>query len=182
MLIILLILATISFVIIISLLILMVDSLLWRHDLPTSHKAIKNIATIIQSHHPRAKKFIDLGSGRGTLAIGVKKALPYLEVQGIDNSRVRVVISTLKARLMRQQVHFTKGDIFNTNVGNADIIYTYLWYDHMPKLEEKLKNELPDNAIVITNTSHFPHWPTEQIYITHPHAPRFEELFVYKKI
>ena len=64
---------------------------------------------------------------------------------------------------------------------NADVVYTYLWYDLMPSLEKKLKNNLKKGAIVITNTSNFPNWQPKETHITYSKNPEFEKLFVYVK-
>jgi len=96
----------------------------------------------------------------------------------VDNNVVRISFARLKSKIFRQKIYFKKEDIFQTDLGKANIIYTYLWYDLMPPLEEKLKNELRKGTIVITNTSSFPNWQPKEIHIVHPEKPDFEELFV----
>jgi hypothetical protein len=72
-------------------------------------------------------------------------------------------------------------NLFETDLRNADIVYTYLWYDLMPPLEKKLQRELKKGAIVITNTSNFPNWKPVKTYVTCLRVPSFEKLFVYIK-
>lgn len=161
------------------------DSLIRGHDLPTSRRATRALADIIiQKYKPDAKVFYDLGCARGTLSLRLKKSLPRLDIFGIDNSVVRIFFAKLKSQILRRKINFKKQDIFKTDLHNADVIYTYLWYDLMPILEKKLQKELQQGAIVITNTSHFQDWqPTEKV-VTYPKVsktPDFETLFVYVK-
>lgn len=160
------------------------DSLIQGHDLPTSKRTIKVLVKTISEYQVKANNFYDLGCSRGTLAIAVKKRLPELKVYGIDNSSIRIFFSKLKALLLKRNINFKKQDIFNTDLRNADIVYTYLWYDIMPPLEKKLEKELKKGAIIITNTSKFPNWKPAQKVATHPTPlkdPDFETLFVYIK-
>jgi len=155
------------------------DSLLRGHDLSTTRRASRTLIKIILQYKPDSRNFYDLGCGRGFLVLAVKRELPYLAVYGIDNSAIRIFFSKLKSKLLGKKINFKKQDIFQTDLRNADIIYTYLWYDLMPSLEEKLQKELKRGAIVITNTSNFPTWKPKGIYITCPKKPDFEKLFVY---
>ena len=169
---------------------------IWRgHDLATSQRAIKALIKIISRHKPDAKNFYDLGCGRGTLVLAVKRKLPCLRVYGIDNNEIRIFFARLKSIFLGQKinpvrnvisngVNFKKQDIFETNLENADIVYTYLRYNLMPLLEKKLQDELKQSAIVITNTSNFPNWKPIEKIITYPKVskmPDFETLFVYIK-
>jgi SAM-dependent methyltransferase len=160
------------------------DSLALGHDLPTSKRAIRALVKIIQQRRLDARNFYDIGCAHGGLALAVKKALPYLEVYGIDTSAARIFFSRLKAKILRRSVHFCKLDIFNANLSSADILYAYLWYDVMPLLEKKLQNELQKGALVITSTSHFSSWKPLCEVVTYPGVskmPDFETLFVYVK-
>ena len=160
------------------------DSILLGHDLATSKRAIRALVKIISQHKPDAKNFYDLGCGRGTLVLAVKRRLPCLTAYGIDKNGVRIFFAGLKSIFSGQKINFKKQDIFETNLKDADIVYTYLWYDLMPPLEKKLQEELKQGAIVITNTSNFPNWKPIEKVITYPKVskmPDFETLFVYIK-
>ena len=165
------------------LLVLIIDSTIRGHDLPTSRRATKSIVKII-SEHKTAKNFYDLGCARGALAVRLKKRFPALTAHAIDNDPIRIFFAKIRAKLFRREVHFWRKDIFDADLSDADIVYTYLWYDLMPPLEKKLQRELKQGAIVITNTSNFPTWQPTQKIITCPKiskTPDFETLFVYQK-
>ncbi|TSC56928.1 MAG: Uncharacterized protein Greene071421_438 [Parcubacteria group bacterium Greene0714_21] len=153
-------------------LIIMIESLLRGHDLPTNSKTTESICKIISEYKREASNFYDLGCARGALAIRIKRRFPNLSVYAFDNSGIRIVCAKLRALLVRADIRFAQENIFDVDLGNSDIVYTYLWYDTMPLLEKKLQKELKKGALVIANTSHFPNWePIKQI----------ETLFIYRK-
>ena len=165
-------------------LVLVLDSLIRGHDLPTSRRATRVLLKVVKQYKPDAKNFYDVGCAHGSLSLAVKKALPDLAVYAIDNSAIRIFFAKLKSKIFGGRVNFKKQDIFNIDLSRADIVYAYLWYDVMPPLEKKLQNELQQGAIVVTNTSNFPTWQPMQRVVTYPKVsklPNFETLFVYVK-
>ncbi len=167
-----------------SFLVLAIESLVRGHDLPTSRRATRALARTIEKYKPGARNFYDLGCAHGALSLRIKKILPRLKIYAIDNGAVRIFFANLKSKILKRKINFQKQNIFKIDLRNADMVYTYLWYDLMPILEKKLQKELRQGAVVITNTSHFQNWqPTEKV-ATHSKVskiPDFETLFVYIK-
>jgi len=160
------------------------DSLLVGHDLATSRKAIKLICKIIADYGKERGNFYDLGCGRGTLALVIKKNLPQIKVLAVDKNPIRIFLAKLKMFFLWRKINFKQKNILEMDardLQNADVVYTYLWYDLMPILERKLKDSLRDGAIVITNTSSFLNWRPASTHIVHLSNPEFEKLFVYIK-
>jgi len=160
----------------------MLDILIFAHDLPTSKKAILEVVKIIKKYAPDASNFYDLGCGHGRVVLEIKKEMPNLNVYGIDKNPIRIFFAKIKALILKRKIHFINENVFNINLSQADILYTYLWYDLMPVLEEKVKKELKRGAIVITNTSHFSNLKPIETIRVHPKIKdeNFEKLFVYK--
>jgi len=165
--------------------ILVIDSVLHGHDLPTSRRATKSIIKII-SENKTAKNFYDLGCAKGEFAVRIKRNIPNISVYGIDNNPTRIFFAKLRSLFFRCEVKFLRKNIFEVDLSDADIVYTYLWYDIMPLLEKKLQDELKQGAIVITNTSNFPNWKPISKVVTCPQkfigTPDFETLFIYQKL
>ena len=181
--IILLIIMAILGIFLILLFIFMVDSLLRGHDLPTSRRATKAVFKIIAEQN-HAKNFYDLGCAHGSFSVRIKRALPNLSMTAVDNDMIRIFFAKTRSLLFRSKISFIRKNIFDVDLSNADVVYTYLWYDLMPPLEKKLQKELKAGAIVITNTSKFPTWKPIQTVVTYPKistTPDFETLFVYQK-
>ncbi|HRY59969.1 MAG TPA: class I SAM-dependent methyltransferase [Patescibacteria group bacterium] len=158
----------------------LIDQLM-GHTLPTSLKATEKIIEVIKEINPDATNFYDLGCARGRFALAIKKQLPSIEVVAIDNSRLRIFFAKIRALILHRKIKFIKNDIFKQNLSEVDVLYSYLWYDWLPPLEEKLKKELKKGSVVITNTSCFPNWNPIQTIILNPQKPDFEKLFVYIK-
>lgn len=155
--------------------------LLWRgHDLPTSTLAATHVAHAITTYHPHAKTVYDLGSGHGRFLNALATILPDLLLVGIDSSWIRVRISKLRSRHQAHRVRFVRGNIFTTNLADADVVYLYLWWTQLAPLERMLLRALTPGSLVITNTSYFPTWRPVTTVTTHTDHPDFERLFVYQ--
>ena len=150
-------------------------------DLPTSKKAIKKICQIIGDYKGSLNNFYDLGCGRGTPSLVIKKMFPCLSVYAIDKGALRIFFTKLKAVFWGQKIFFQKKDLLTVDLKDADIIFTYLKRSLMPPLGKKLKKELKKGALVVTNTSFFPDWKPITTHIVHPKKPDFERLFIYVK-
>ncbi|MBU1178620.1 class I SAM-dependent methyltransferase [Patescibacteria group bacterium] len=161
-----------------------VDSMFYGHDISTSRRVIKELIKIIKRYHPSVGTFYDLGSGRGEVVLTIKRELPSIKVYGLDKNRLRMILAKFKAIILRQKIVLNRQDIFETDLSQADVVYCYLWYDLMPALEKKLRQELKPGAIVVANTTNFPNWRPCQKIVINPkitNPPNFETLFVYMK-
>ncbi len=164
--------------------IVIIEALVRQHYLPTSTTVLDRVQTIISEHIPHGGIVYDLGCGHGLFALSIQKENPTRSVRGIDTSYIRIWFAKVYTYLIGRHVIFTRKNIFNADLRDADIVYTYLWYSVMPPLEQKLRKELKPGAIVITNTSYFPNWKPIRTIITHqvPCAtPDFETLFIYRQ-
>jgi len=166
--------------------IFMLDSLIKAHDLPTNGRTLRYLIKVISEMKPESdtNTFYDLGCGHGIVTLAVKKRFPFLKVYGIDHNAIRIFFAKLRVIISGQKINFKKEDIFQTDLRDADMIYTYLWYDLMPLLEKKLQKELKKGAVIITNTSSFPGWQPVKKIITCQKTSKpadFETLFVYIK-
>jgi SAM-dependent methyltransferase len=150
------------------------------HDFPTSREAISKIIDIV-SRKKDAKTFYDLGCGRAHVLIAVKRAFPNLSVIGVEKNIFQFFFGRAKAFLSGQKIIFKRKDIFKLNLKEVDIIYLYLNFDILSKIEKKIKREIKTGAIVITNTVFFPDWQPKEIHIVHEEMPEFETLFLYVK-
>lgn len=107
---------------------------------------------------------IDLGSGWGTLSIGLAKKLPSCQITGYESSPVPHFLSVLFLLLLRYpNLKFVRADIFEASVRDAVAVVCYLYPGAMTKLISKLETELRPGTIVITNTFAVPDWKPEKI-------------------
>ena len=122
---------------------------------PTNMNLIRKI--LKSAGVKKGKKFYELGSGDGRVVITAAKL--GAQSFGIEQSLLRILYSKYKAwKLNLKKTHFYHGNIFKRSYADADIIYIFLLHKGVGKLEEKLRKELKKEAIVITQTYHFPNW------------------------
>jgi len=148
--------------------------------LATTQSAVRIIADIIQAEKT-AHTIYDVGCGYGECSRALQKRLPNVCIYAIDNSTLRIFYAKIFSFLQRRKVFFQSGDLFQMPLADADVVYCYLPWSLMPRLEEKLLKELKPGACVITNTTRFPQWTHEQTHQTHAGNEYFEMLYVYRK-
>jgi hypothetical protein len=157
------------------------DSLVHRHDLPTSRSARRALIAIIRRYKPGRIQFYDLGSAHGSLVLMLKKQLPDVTIHAVEKNIVRITITRIRSWILGRGVVCMRSNIFDVDLRDADVVYTYLWFDLLPKLEEKFNRELKSGALVVANTSTLPTWVPVEVISPHPEKPDFEKLFVYVK-
>jgi len=152
-------------------------------DVSTSKKATRVIKEILDELNLKEAAFFDLGSGRGALAIRIKRFFPCFNVYGFDRSPFKIYLSRIRAFLSGQKVVFIRKNIFNINLGKADIIYVYIWPETMKKLKEKLEKELKPGATIIASTFPVPGWQPQitKETLSIKKDPGFERIYVYRR-
>ncbi len=121
--------------------------------------------------HPAPLVF-ELGSGWGTLAFSAAKAYPRVQIRGFEISPVPLYFSRLKKWLGGyHNVTFSSQNFFDVNMGDADIILTYLIQPLMEQLRIKFEKDLKPGTIVISNTFPISGWV--------PHHEEAIQNFIY---
>ncbi len=101
----------------------------------------------------------DLGCGDGRVVITA--AMRYnAEGVGVDLDPERIKESRRNAKRaeVTDQVTFQKQDLFDTYVGDADVVFLYLLPEIMEDLREKLLRELKPGTVVLSNDFGFGDW------------------------
>ncbi|MBI2595245.1 class I SAM-dependent methyltransferase [Candidatus Daviesbacteria bacterium] len=126
-------------------------------DAPYVATKMDNIKDILKrAGTGKNKIFYELGSGDGRVVIEAAKL--GARANGVEQSWIRVWYSRYKARQLRLNAVFFHGNIFDRSYFPADIVYIYLLSNAVQRLEGKLKKELKQGSIVITQTYHFKKW------------------------
>lgn len=124
--------------------------------IPTKKSQIKKV--LKAAGLKKGQIFYELGSGDGRVVLEAGKMGAV--ANGVEQSWIRVWYSRFKAwRLKLNKVSIFHGDIFQRHYFPADVVYIYLLTEGVLKLERKLKKELKNGAVVITQTYHFKKWP-----------------------
>lgn len=122
---------------------------------PTKKDRIDKIVKLTQIK--KETVFYELGSGDGRIVMAAASA--GATAFGVEQSWIRVWFSRYKAwKKKLTKAHFYHGNIFDRNYYPADVVFIYLLSPAVAKLEEKLKKELKESSVVITQTYHFKNW------------------------
>jgi len=100
----------------------------------------------------RVKTVLDLCTGSGCLAIGLKKAFPHLEVTGVDISESALSVAKQNAEKNNVTINFLQGDLFQPVCGKKfDLVLCnppYVSEKEFDSLEIGVKNFEPKEALV----------------------------------
>jgi len=100
---------------------------------------------------------IDLGSGWGTLVIAVARKYPNQQVIGYELSWFPWMISIIRKYSLRlDNLTLYRKDFMKTELSNASILFCYLFPGGMVDLHKKLKLELFNEILIVSNTFALP--------------------------
>ncbi len=140
----------------------------------TNRKVLENLEKEIQ--WGKVKKFYDLGSGNGDVINFFANRHPDIEFIGYELNFFR----NWKARLrFFPNTKFLTKNFFKENFNDADIIFTFLFTETMDNIFDKLRNELSDSAILITNSFLFSNKKIKPFKIVGD-GEKFETAYFYK--
>jgi len=97
--------------------------------------------------------FIDLGCGLGGVVDAVARSHPDARVIGVETAPLSFLIAWLRIVVLgRRNAHIRFVSIWNTDVGEADVVYAFLSPAPMTQLHDKLKSEMKPGALFISNS------------------------------
>ena len=102
-------------------------------------------------------KVYDLGCGTGTVLIDVLKKYPNVQAIGVELSLIPYFIAKVRS-FSRPNMHVRFGNLFKTDLQEADVVFIYLLAKAYPKLLKKLKAELNHAALVVLEA-----WPFKDL-------------------
>jgi len=121
--------------------------------LPTPSRAIKE--ALMQAGLKPGEKFYDLGAGTAPAIIMADKAFGARAV-GFEISPIIYAIAKIKLFLNRSNAELRFESLFNADLRDADVVFSFLAKRVMQKVEDKLKKELRPGARVICYTFGLP--------------------------
>lgn len=90
----------------------------------------------------------ELGSGWGGFSFQVAKLDPQ-KVVAYELSPIHIVYSKIKAKFNKSRVKFIRGDFFQADLSDADIVYTFLMPKVVERLWQKMKAECRPGTLMI---------------------------------
>lgn len=123
-------------------------------------------------------KFYDLGSGNGKIIARIANAYPNLACVGIECNIAAYSWAKLRNLFSKQKVLYRMENFFQTNLGDADIVYAYLFPNLMKRLEPKFTSELKKGTLLIVNS--FPLKSKEPLKIIQDKTNALGTLYIYE--
>ena len=121
---------------------------------PTKKKDYERIAKLINIKS--GTTLYDLGSGTGELLFYLAKKY-NIECVGIEISPLLFLYSKVKS-IFYKNVEIKYGNLFRSNLSEADVIYAFLLPKTYDKLKERIRKSSKKNALIILAA-----WPFERI-------------------
>lgn len=161
---------------------------IWRTKVPVvpTQAAARQviIAAILaeaQTRNGQSLKIYDLGAGAGGLCLAVARAVPSAHVTGLEIAWPVWAFSLVRQKLLGvRNLSYLRGDFWEYDIGDGDIILSYLGVVIMPLLSDKLKREARDQRLIISNT--FP-LPEDWLPIQKIDVPAFlsKQVLLYRQ-
>jgi len=105
------------------------------------------------------QKVVDLGAGDGRIVIAA--ALWFkAQAAGVEIDPVRCTIANTLIRLLglRERAHVYRGDLFEFDLTDADVVTLYLWPSTNQRLRSRLLKQLRPGATVVSYRFQFYGW------------------------
>ncbi|XP_013858161.1 protein FAM173B isoform X2 [Austrofundulus limnaeus] len=125
--------------------------------LPSSRDQTQNVMKLLEG---RRGRLADLGSGDGRLVFAASSA--GFQCTGFEINSILVAYARSKAcwiGVPSSQATFVKKDFWKTDLSPYNNVTAFLAPGVMEVLGEKLLNELPEEALVISCRFSVPNWP-----------------------
>ncbi|MEH6629079.1 MAG: hypothetical protein V7739_21805 [Motiliproteus sp.] len=114
-------------------------------------------AMLASINRPANGPLIDLGSGWGTLVIALAREHPRKQVIGYELSWFPWLVSIIRKYSLRlDNLTIYRKDFKNAELSNASILFCYLFPGGMVALHKKLKCELFNEVLIVSNTFALP--------------------------
>lgn len=136
----------------------------------TTHQAL---VALVQTYQVRA--VLDLGSGLG----GVVRALARagIDVKGVEYSPLLALLSNQLCR-WRGEGQISQGDMWQTDLGQVDMVYVFLSPVPMTRLWQKACAEMKSGALLVSNS--FAIEGVEPLEVWELSDKRQTRLFIYQ--
>lgn len=119
---------------------------------PTSRKAIVTLLSILKKNKP--KHIIEIGAGDGKVAVAL--ARNGYEVTAVEFNPILVLFIYFKKSLyMLKNLHVRRANFLDIDYSEFDSAFIYLYPQVMDQLSKKIKKEMPQNSVIISNTFQF---------------------------
>lgn len=126
-----------------------------------------------------AKSLADLGSGTGTVVLGLARARPDFRIEGVESAPPVLAVSALRRLAARlSNAAFRLGSLWNTDLAPYDMVYCFLSPAPMPRLYEKAMREMRPGTFLVSNSFLVPGVEAEETIVVDD--SRQTRLYLYR--
>lgn len=121
--------------------------------------------------------FTDLGAGLGSTLIPLADRWPERQFTGVENAP----LTWLTGRILsvgRPNLDWRWGSLWQTQLHDQDMVYTFLSPTPMPELWEKLRQEMKPGSLLVSNSFPVPGQNPERVIEIDCHPAR--TLYYYR--
>ncbi|MGG6313807.1 class I SAM-dependent methyltransferase [Paenibacillus macerans] len=113
---------------------------------------------------PRSGAIVEAGSGWGTLALDIARALPERRVTGIENSGIPWLFSRLAAGMSGcRNLELLRGDLYAYPYETAAWVVCYLYPGAMKRLDPLFREKLASGSRVVSICFALPGWRADKV-------------------
>lgn len=141
----------------------------------SNRETARVVAELLPTDRPL--RFVDLGSGTGGLLRTLATARPEARFVGIESAPLPYLVSRLSARRL-PNCGIERGDFWQRELGEFDVVYAFLSPVPMPRLWRKLKKELKPGSLLIANS--FPVPKVRPLRVVEVGDRRGTQLYLYR--
>jgi len=123
--------------------------------------------------------FFDLGCGDGRFIIEAQKR--QAQATGFEISPWAFLRCRLNLLINRSRAEVQYKNFYTADLRAADAVFCFLITSVMPRVEQKLRNELKSGSRVICYGFPLPQWPPEKIIELKPGNPKASKIYLYRK-
>jgi tRNA A58 N-methylase Trm61 len=120
----------------------------------------------------------DLGSGDGRVVVSA--GLRGAKAVGIEIDPIKVLYSRFFIKLLRldNNAKIIRGNFFEKNLSEADVVILFLLHDTNQKLKEKFKKELKKGTRIVSYSFTLEDWKPEKTYLNRDSV--WGSIYLYK--
>lgn len=124
----------------------------------SSREVVMALAEIADEE--RARTFIDLGAGVGSVVVPLAKHFPLLQVEAWERAPIPWAMTALRARKLAN-LALRRESFWNANLANYDIVFAFLSPAVMAEVGDKVRREMRPGALFVSSSFPVPEWRPE---------------------
>ncbi len=144
---------------------------------PISKRAAKALVRLPELQGKQ--RIVDLGCGRGTMLVAVRKQFPQADLVGVEYKHSLVQQARLRAKFWKKPAEIIEGDMFAYDVSTFDAVVGWWISSINARMVEKLAKECKPGCVVV---SYMFALPSNAAFTEKLVKVGKEKLFVYTKL